>query len=132
MPFHVRIVERGRVVLARGLGPADPADWYALSTHPGLPDRRRGFGLLVDLRRRETLPTPEQAREVGRRLTGVAASHFVAVALIARPGAQFGLARSVDLLTQLEGGMPAATFHDVRPAWDWLRGNLSRFPPSVG
>jgi hypothetical protein len=122
MPFHVRIVEPGRVVLVRGLGPATTDDWFALAAHPGLPDRRAGYGLIVDLRRRETLPTPEEAREVGRRLTGVAWSHFVAVALVARPGAQFGLARSVDLLTQLEGGLPTATFVEMRAAWEWLRG----------
>lgn len=123
--FHVRVVERGRIVLVRALGPAEPEDWFTLAERPDLPDRSRGFGLLIDLRRRETLPSGEQARSIGRRLAKVAASRFAAVALVARPGAQFGLARAVDLLTQLEG-MPAATFTDMALARAWLGETLDR------
>lgn len=131
MPFHARIMERDRIILIRGLGPARTEDWLELADRPDLPDHEQGFGLLVDLRRRQTLPTASQARETGRRLAGIAASHFAAVALIARPGAQFGLARSVDLLTQLEG-LPAGTFHELRSACDWLTAVLRERRPPTG
>ncbi len=123
MPFQVRIIERGAILLVRAVGGANPDDWYGLADHPDLARPGAPRGLLVDLRRRQTLPTAAQARETGRGLADVALERFDAVALVARPGAQFGLARMVALLNEIEA-LSTAAFQEPRPALVWLRERL--------
>lgn len=129
MAFHARVIEHGAVVLIRAVGPANNDDWFALVERFGNGAEGSGRGLLVDLRRRDTLPTTEEARGIGIELARVASVHFRAMALVVRPGAQFGLARMADQLAGLHG-LIAASFNDLSAARDWLCEQLSE--PGAG
>ncbi len=122
MPFKVRLIEQGAVLLVRAVGVAEPRDWFDLADRARM-DGRSPRGLIIDLRRRETLPSADQARETGSGLAGVAVHRFDAIALVARPGAQFGLARMVALLTELEE-LSTAAFQEPKPALEWIRQRL--------
>lgn len=96
MPFHRRVIDQGRIILLRAVGPADLEDWYALLQDPDLPRKAPRAGLLVDLRRRQSLPSAAGAREVGERLAQLASGPFVAAAILAR----------LWLLEQVDGPLP--------------------------
>lgn len=116
MPFHARPIECGRVLLVRATGPAERADWdRLLRARVG----EEWTGLIVDLRRRETLPPGAVALLIGRDLAQLA-PRLSAIALVARPGAQFGLTRMAGTMAGDSGGA-ARSFHDLREALEWVR-----------
>ena len=117
MPFHYRFIHNNQVVLIRALGTASVEDWEGLATLP-FPEAAAEPCLLIDLRPRMDLPTGAVAREIGRAMHRTAA-RFCAIALVARPGAQYGLARSAELLSDLRQ-KEIQTFLDLRSAWNWL------------
>lgn len=106
-------------MLVRAEGPASAADWEALGDSPLLPDGGEKAALLIDLTHRESLPDGEvidRATDVLVRL----APRLRAVAMLARPGAQFGCARMVDSVAGLRVGLRAAVFSDEQEARRWL------------
>lgn len=119
MPFQNRPIHGGRILLVRATGGAERGDWSLLLRDPVLSGRS---GLVVDLRRRVSLPTGDTALLIGRDLAGLA-PHLAAVGLVAKPGVQFGLARMVDIMAE-DGGRAAKSFHDLREAFDWVRARI--------
>ncbi len=118
MPFDIRLSQSDRIVVVHATGSANLEDWYGLQDHPDVQAAGGSLGLLIDVRPRDDVPSPELARRTGRELVRIAASRFSAVALVARPGAQFGSARVVD---QLAGeDLPVRSFTELEPARDWL------------
>lgn len=115
MPFRPRSIRGGSIVLIRATGPAAAADWERL---PLLLPSSSQVALLVDLRRRETLPDKGVVERATMGLTMVAGT-VSAAALIANPGAQFGCARIVDAVASLRA-IPVAAFTEKREAFDWL------------
>lgn len=119
MSFQYRAIEDGRVLLVRATGEADPADWLNLPEEAAvIIDQDRCCGILIDLRRQTTLPSSTTARAIGREL-GPLAGRFGGVALVAKPGAQFGLARMTELIATLHD-VPVVTFGCPRQALRWV------------
>lgn len=116
MPFKVRPIHHGRILLVRATGAADAADWTRLIASPALQIAR--FGVIIDLRRRHPLPTSEVALSIGRDLTRLAKA-VPAVAIVAREGVQFGLTRMVDNMAE-SGGLSTRSFLTLRDAYVWV------------
>lgn len=117
MPFRIRGVDDGRILLVVATGSAQYQDWLALLRREDL--RTRRSSLLIDLRRRADLPSLTTARNVGADLAS-AATRLSAVAMVAQPGAQYGLSRMANALAE-GGGLAIRTFNDLREAYEWLR-----------
>lgn len=122
MPFHTRLVDEGRIILVRATGLARVEDWSHLQ-RSAYPNPERVRGMIVDLRRRTSLPSADVARDVGSRLSHFAAP-ISAIAMVARPGAQYGLTRIVDAIAELDD-IAIESFTELREAYEWLRGRSS-------
>ncbi len=121
MPFRYRLIDDGDILLVRAVGEADVLDWFRLHRDaPADVDPARS-GLLIDLRKRTNLLSTPSVRAIGEALRKQL--RFSAVAMVAREGTQFGLARMVEL-TADAGVRPLATFHALREARAWLREQL--------
>ena len=127
MPFRIRVVDNGRLVLVRATGPADERDWEKLLAAPAC-GRSPPPDLLIDLRQRRDLPSTEMVRSVMSRLAE-RTEGFRTVALVVRPGAQFGVARIASTFAGLEGATVEA-FLQAREALDWIRARGATLPAS--
>lgn len=76
-------------------------------------------GLVLDVRYLEYIPTPEEARRIGATYGAFGAAHRVAMAYLALPGAQYGVARMVQILSEGHG-VRAGVFTSFEPALNWL------------
>lgn len=79
-----------------------------------------GAGVLFDIRALEYLPSPAEARYIGERYGDVGAAWGWRMAHLAPPGAQFGIARTVEIVSGLRGAS-ARVFSDETEAIAWLR-----------
>ncbi len=76
-------------------------------------------GVLFDLRRLDYLPTAEEARRISAGYARFGAEQRCRMAYVAPPGAQYGIARMVEMLTT-QHGVVAATFTHFDLALGWL------------
>ncbi|HMV31230.1 MAG TPA: hypothetical protein PKA50_03840 [Gemmatimonadales bacterium] len=76
-------------------------------------------GVLFDLRQLEWIPNPEEARLIAARYGTFGARHGCRMAYLAPPGAQYGVARMIEMLSQ-QYGVRAATFATLEAAHAWL------------
>ena len=111
MPLDVRETEAGRVLLVSASGPADYSEWVELSEREPSGQPRV---LLIDARRRESLPTGTEAREEAHL-----AGSWAAVAIVTKEGAQYGMARVVAAIAEVQG-TPVRVFTEMEPAREWL------------
>ncbi len=76
-------------------------------------------GVLFDLRALDWLPNPEEARQIAARYGSFGARYGCRMAYLAPPGAQYGVARMIEMLSQ-QYGVRAATFATFEAAHAWL------------
>lgn len=114
MPLEIRPDDDGRILHVLATGAGEAAEWIELTEAQALDGDTRRFGLLMDVRPRESLPDEEGARALGALM-----SRWGAVAIVSRPGAQFGVARTVDIIGEL-GGTRVQSFTELNEARTWL------------
>lgn len=107
----LQILKGGPFVHARVTGSAAHSDWVRMNED--LTPARR-LVLLADVRAGDTLPTSDEARR-----QAVLATDWLAVAIVARPGAQYGVARVTAAIAEGRG-TPVRVFTDVDQARKWL------------
>jgi hypothetical protein len=119
--YSCRVVAGGSLVVARAQTTGD------VEALPQLTDEVRrangvtpGFCTLVDLRRRADLPSARAARQLAEALVAANGKAGRRVALVARPGAQYGIVRITETLARLEGA-DVRVFTAGDDAMDWLR-----------
>ena len=66
MPIQLRAIDHGAILLVRPVGEADARDWSNLPDAASTAGAPHGCGLLIDLRRRPTLPSATAARSTVR------------------------------------------------------------------
>jgi len=77
-------------------------------------------GVLFDLRALRYIPSPAEARYIGERYGQVGAAYGFRMAYLAEPGAQYGVARTVEILSGFRG-VEARVFTDEAEALSWLK-----------
>ncbi|HUR95670.1 MAG TPA: STAS/SEC14 domain-containing protein [Gemmatimonadales bacterium] len=76
--------------------------------------------VLFDLRELAYIPTPAEARYIGQRYGEVGSAHGLRMAYLALPGAQYGVARTVEILSGFRG-VEARVFTEETEAMAWVR-----------
>jgi hypothetical protein len=76
-------------------------------------------GVLFDLRALQYVPTPAEGRYIGERYGQVGAVYGFRMAYLAPPGAQYGVARTVEILSGFRG-VEARVFTDEAEAVLWV------------
>lgn len=77
-------------------------------------------GVLFDLRRLDYVPTADEARRISAGYARFGVEQQCRMAYVAPPGAQYGIARMVEMLTT-QHGVAAATFTLFDLALRWLQ-----------
>jgi hypothetical protein len=86
--------------------------------------RSRPFrAVLFDVRLLEYVPLPEEARRIAATHGAFGAEHGVRLAYLASPGAQYGVARMVQVLAEAHG-VQASVFTSYEPAVRWLESDV--------
>jgi len=79
--------------------------------------------VLFDVRRLEWVPTAEEGRSIAQRYAGFGSRFGCRMAYLAPPGAQYGITRMVELVSE-HRGVSAAAFTSLESAIAWLRGDV--------
>jgi hypothetical protein len=114
-----------RVVVLGGTRLASLRDWLAeidlatLKAKEGVAD-----ALLLDFRVQGFTPSAREANALVAALRVLCARRVPPVAILANPGAQYGGARMLCTLGELDGCRTAA-FRDETEAWGWLQRQLA-------
>lgn len=106
------------VVRGEGEGHVGEADTI-IERLRGLTTPGDGAGILFDLRILRYIPTPAEGRYIGERYGEIGAAYGYRMAYLAPPGAQYGIARTVEILSGLRG-VAARVFTDEAEALAWL------------
>jgi hypothetical protein len=121
MAFTISRLSGPHVYLVRGEG-----DGHVGESETILEELRRLItpsdraGVLFDIRALRYIPTAAEARYIGERYGDVGAAYNLRMAYLAPPGAAFGVARSIEILSGLRGAA-ARVFTDEDEALAWLR-----------
>jgi hypothetical protein len=121
MAFTIRRLSGQPVYVVRGEG-----DGHVGESEIILDELRRLIlpsdraGVLFDIRALRYIPTAAEARYIGERYGDVGVSYSLRMAYLAPPGAPFGVARSIEILSGLRGAA-ARVFTDEDEALAWLR-----------
>jgi len=113
-----------RVVVLGGNGIASLRAWLAeldlatVRAREGIAD-----ALLLDFRAQGFTPSEREANALVAALKVLCGRRVPPVAILANPGAQYGGARMLCTLGELDGCRTAA-FRDETEAWRWLQGRL--------
>lgn len=122
LEFHTnlgkRVVVLGGTRLASLRGWLADLDLASLKAKEGVAD-----ALLLDFRTQGFTPSAREANALVAALRVLCARRVPPVAILANPGAQFGGARMLCTLGELDGCRTAA-FRDETQAWDWLQRQL--------
>jgi hypothetical protein len=122
LEFHTNLGKR--VVVLGGTRLASLRAWLAeldlvsLKAKEGVAD-----ALLLDFRAQGFTPSAREANALVTSLRVLCARRVPPVAILANPGAQFGGARMLCTLGELDGCRTAA-FRDETQAWAWLQRQL--------
>ncbi len=95
------------------------ADVAAIVARPGSAAPPPGTCVLIDIRDRPDLPNRVEAGAIADGLANVQVVRGYRIAVLALPGAQFGVARMVSALAELRGASLGA-FSDEHEALAWL------------
>ena len=76
-------------------------------------------GILFDLRALQYIPSPAEGRYIGERYGQVGSAYGFRMAYLAPPGAQYGVARTVEILSGFRG-VEARVFTDEAEALVWV------------
>lgn len=123
LEFHTNFGKR--VVVLGGTRLAGLREWLAeldlatLRAKQGAAD-----ALLLDFRAQGFTPSAREANALVSALRVLCARRVPPVAILANPGAQYGGARMLCTLGELDGCRTAA-FRDEMEAWSWLQAQLS-------
>lgn len=121
MPFTLTVWPGTEVLVVRGEGAGSLAEsaevLRALERQALVPAIR---AVLFDLRALDYIPTPDDAREIALRYGDFGEANKCRMAYLAPPGAQYGVARMVEMLTQ-QRGVAAGTFTTPDLALSWLQ-----------
>lgn len=124
MPFTYHIEADGYIVhiVGKGHGDVDSARYTFLDLLAD-PKLHRPFGLLIDVRAIHNLPNREEANSIAMfaRDGHSGIDHFAA--LVVERGVQFGMARMIQVLAELQGAR-IKVFTDDMLAQLWLRNQL--------
>jgi hypothetical protein len=82
------------------------------------------IGVLFDLRLLEYVPSAEEARQIAASYGAFGVQHRLRMAYLASAGAQYGVARMVQSLSE-NHGVAASVFTTVEPAIRWLSSDVS-------
>ena len=122
LEFHTNLGKR--VVVLGGTRLGSLKEWLAeidlasIKAKEGAAD-----GLLLDFRAQGFTPSAREANALVSALSGLCARRIPPVAILANPGAQYGGARMLCTLGELDGCRTAA-FRDEMEAWRWLQSQL--------
>ena len=120
MAFTIRRLSGQQIYLVRGEGEGHVGESETI-----LDELRRlvtpadRAGVLFDLRALRYIPTAAEARYIGERYGDVGVTYDLRMAYLAPPGAAFGVARSIEILSGLRGAA-ARVFTDEADALAWL------------
>jgi hypothetical protein len=121
MAFTIRRLSGQQIYVVRGEG-----DGHVGESQTILDELRRLItpadraAVLFDLRALRYIPTAAEARYIGERYGDVGVSYGLQMAYLAPPGAAFGVARSIEIMSGLRGAV-ARVFSDEEEALAWLR-----------
>ncbi|HVN48229.1 MAG TPA: hypothetical protein VMU30_05340 [Bacteroidota bacterium] len=123
MPFTYRIEAGGSIAHVTGVGQGDVDSAHSTFSEL-LNDKNihRPFGLLIDVRALHNLPNREETADIAM-FARVDAEHYTA--LVVQRGVQFGMARMIQMLAELQGAR-IKIFTDDLMAQLWLRNQLNR------
>ncbi len=79
----------------------------------------RAAGVIFDVRALAFIPSPEEARLIAQQYGAAGARNGWRMAYVAPPGAQYGVARMVEMLSQ-QHGVAAGTFTSMEVALAWF------------
>jgi hypothetical protein len=127
MGYTITRLPGTRVFVVRGEGEGDVGEAeeiiQRLQTMASPAERA---GVLFDLRGLRYIPSPAEGRYIGERSGQVGATYGFRMAYLAPPGAQYGVARTVEILSGFRG-VDARVFTDEGEALSWL----SQAPPGT-
>jgi hypothetical protein len=122
LEFHTNLGKRVVVLAGARLGLLKEwlaeIDLAAIKAKEGAAD-----ALLLDFRAQGFTPSAREANALVSALSGLCARRIPPVAFLANPGAQFGGARMLCTLGELDG-CRTAPFRDEMEAWRWLQTQL--------
>jgi len=119
LEFHTNLGKR--VVVLGGARLGSLREWLAeidlaaIKAKEGVAD-----ALLLDFRAQGFTPSAREANALVSTLSALCSLHVPPVAILANPGAQYGGARMLCTLGELDGCRTAA-FRDEMDAWRWLQ-----------
>jgi hypothetical protein len=82
------------------------------------------IGVVFDIRLLDFVPNGEEARQIATGYGAFGARHRLRLAYLAPPGAQYGVARMVQILSEAHG-VAAAVFTSMEAAIGWLSSDLN-------
>ena len=121
MPYQHEIVGSSNFARVVGWGDTDHAESVAaLQKVVADPRFRPGLGLLVDLRKLTTVPTPDQARAFTAELARVIPRRISRLGLVMTDAPAFGMGRMLATLMRLQTGVDVSVFKEIEPAELWM------------
>jgi len=113
-----------RVVVLAGANLGSLREWLAELDVAAVKAREEeADALLLDFRAQGFIPSEREANTLVAALKVLCGRRAPPVAIVANPGAQFGVARMLCTLGELDGCRTVA-FRDETAAWSWLQRQL--------
>ena len=113
-----------RILVVRGFGAGSPEEGAAiletLERQTLVPDPT---GVLFDIRELEYVPSADEARQIAASYGAFGQRHRLRMAYLSPPGAQYGVARMVQILSETRG-VSTAVFTTLEPAVAWLTADV--------
>lgn len=123
MPFTIEVDRDRRIARGKSTGPYSLEETLAATraiiSHPDLVE---GTRLLWDARERETVPGPESVTVWLDTLMNDYGQLDRRIALLTRPGLQYGMARMIEITADVRG-FELRVFEDPEEAEAWLLEN---------
>lgn len=120
MPFSIERWRDSDIIVVRGSGEVAVADNDAmLRALRTACEVRPSSRVILDLSSVDYIPTPAEARTLAENLAALAKPRQCLMAVVARPGAQYGVARMIETLSSIQN-VTAAAFASVDEAVAWM------------
>lgn len=125
MSIEFRLEGGSRVAVLGGEGLRTVQDWLDAVDRGALRARHgTAEALLMDFRSAGYTPSAREARALVAALVGLCGERLPPVAILTKPGVQYGGARVLCMMGELRG-CQASAFQDEEEAWRWLRMTLA-------
>jgi hypothetical protein len=129
MSYTIRPDSQTRRVHVRVFGAGSAAEARQLITELGARiDCPPEFPVLMDIRELEYVLAPREVEDIAERHAGPFGLGTRRVAVLAKPGVLFGVARQIAMLTEFRGST-IEVFTDPDHAEQWLRSQATRNGP---